>query len=52
VAGAQFAASARILSPETEPLLVIAVQNLSKEKYGWGDGLVVELLPSTRREGP
>ncbi|PYX88580.1 MAG: hypothetical protein DMG68_08160 [Acidobacteria bacterium] len=52
VAGAQFAASARILSPETEPLLVIAVQNLSKEKYGWGDGLVVELLPSTRSEGP
>jgi deazaflavin-dependent oxidoreductase (nitroreductase family) len=47
VAGAQFAARARILSAETEPLLVTTIQNLSREKYGWGDGLVVELLPST-----
>lgn len=43
VAGKEFSANARKLSPESEPALVAAVQNLSREKYGWGDGLVVEL---------
>jgi deazaflavin-dependent oxidoreductase (nitroreductase family) len=41
----QFAAQARILPPETDPELVRTIQNLSREKYGWGDGLVVELIP-------
>jgi hypothetical protein len=29
----------------SEPDLVRTVQQLSEAKYGWGDGLVVELEP-------
>jgi deazaflavin-dependent oxidoreductase (nitroreductase family) len=43
VAGSDFAGTARIVSPESEPELHRKVQSLSREKYGWGDGLVVEL---------
>jgi len=42
-AGNSFRAGARVLSPGTE--LTQAIQQLSREKYGWGDGLVVELTP-------
>lgn len=45
VGGECFAARAGILSPEADPELFQTVQNLSREKYGWGDGLVVELIP-------
>jgi hypothetical protein len=45
VAGKSFAARARVVSAETEPELHRAVQDLSREKYGWGDGQVVELIP-------
>ena len=38
-------ARARFLSNETESGLVGAVRNLFKEKYGWGEGLPVELTP-------
>ena len=41
----RFRASARIISPESEPRLHSAVQQNSRQKYGWGDGLVVELKP-------
>jgi deazaflavin-dependent oxidoreductase (nitroreductase family) len=44
VADEKFSAQARIL-PETEPDLRAEVQALSQEKYGWGDGLVVEIIP-------
>ncbi len=44
--GKSFAANARVLSPETEPELHRAVQDLSRKKYGWGEGLIVELTPS------
>ena len=44
--GKSFAANARVLSPETEPELHCAVQDLSRKKYGWGEGLIVELTPS------
>jgi deazaflavin-dependent oxidoreductase (nitroreductase family) len=47
VAGKNFPAEARILSPETEPGLCRTVQNLSRKKYGWGEGLVVELAPAS-----
>ena len=43
VAGNSSRAGARILSPGTE--LTRAIQQLSRDKYGWGDGLVVELTP-------
>ncbi len=41
-----FAANARVLSPEAEPELHRAVQDLSRKKYGWGEGVIVELTPS------
>ncbi len=43
----RFSAMARIISPDTEPELSAAVQQLSREKYGWGEGRVVELRPKT-----
>jgi hypothetical protein len=46
VAERRFSARARILSSEADAELMQTIQNLSREKYGWGDGLVVELVPS------
>ena len=45
VAGQSFAARARIVSPDTEPDLHRAVQELSRQKYGWGEGTIVKLDP-------
>src|SRR5262249_60832702 len=36
---------ARVIEAHLEPELHHAVQELSERKYGWGDGLVVELNP-------
>jgi hypothetical protein len=49
VAGLNFVGTARTVSPESEPELHRKVQNLSREKYGWGDGLVVELRARDER---
>jgi deazaflavin-dependent oxidoreductase (nitroreductase family) len=46
VAGEEFSGLARIL-PEDEPELTAAVQDLSRQKYGWGEGLVVEITRET-----
>lgn len=43
----RFSAMARIISADTETELSGAVQQLSRDKYGWGEGLVVELRPET-----
>ena len=43
-----FAARARIVSPDTDPDLHQWVCDLSRQKYGWGDGTVVELSPVKR----
>ena len=45
VAGKTFSAEARVLKSETDTELVKTVQDLSSKKYGWGDGLVVQLTP-------
>ncbi len=45
VAGQQFPATARILDRAADGELAQRVQELSRAKYGWGDGLVVELKP-------
>lgn len=45
VGGSRFAGKARILDRESEPDLWAQIQELSREKYGWGDGLVVEIKP-------
>jgi deazaflavin-dependent oxidoreductase (nitroreductase family) len=41
----QFTAEARIVTADAEPDTVATVRRLSEEKYGWGDGLVVALIP-------
>jgi len=41
-----FAASARVLDPQADAALILEVQVLSREKYRWGEGLIVELTPS------
>jgi deazaflavin-dependent oxidoreductase (nitroreductase family) len=40
-----FVGQARVVDPERDPHLNRAVQKLSETKYGWGNGLVVELIP-------
>jgi hypothetical protein len=40
-----FPVAARVLSPEADSELNRTTQDLSRTKYGWGEGLVVELLP-------
>ena len=40
---------ARVVRAETAPALVRDIQARSKTKYGWGDGLVIELDPGPRR---
>jgi deazaflavin-dependent oxidoreductase (nitroreductase family) len=47
--GERFSATARILNPDAEPELYASVQQLSRDKYGWGDGVVVELKPQNRQ---
>jgi deazaflavin-dependent oxidoreductase (nitroreductase family) len=45
VAGESFTVRARTVSAEDEPELHRAIADLSREKYGWGEGTVVELEP-------
>jgi len=40
-----FAARARVVDAGAEPELAQAIRGRSERKYGWGDGLVVELRP-------
>ena len=49
VGTARFDGRARVVRTETAPALVRDIQARSKTKYGWGDGLVVELDPGARR---
>jgi deazaflavin-dependent oxidoreductase (nitroreductase family) len=48
VAGQSFAARARVVSPENEAELWRSMRELSRKKYGWGDGTIVELEPSAK----
>jgi deazaflavin-dependent oxidoreductase (nitroreductase family) len=45
VAGQEFAGRARILPKEHDTELIETVKALSQQKYGWSDGLVVEIVP-------
>ena len=51
VGARSFRAHARVVDSVAERELVRAVRRLSEAKYGWGDGLVVELRP-VRRAAP
>lgn len=42
-----FEGVARVVEAEQERELHRQIQALSEDKYGWGDGLVVELRPAT-----
>jgi hypothetical protein len=50
VAGEEFPARARVLNQERDRSLQHEVQALSRKKYGWGDGLVIEIEPRTPQE--
>jgi deazaflavin-dependent oxidoreductase (nitroreductase family) len=46
VGDAEFNAIARVLHNDREPELAAAVKALFDAKYGWSDGLIVELTPA------
>ena len=46
VGNSEFNATARVVEAQAEPALHKTIQALSKEKYGWGNGLVVEITPA------
>ncbi len=48
VGPASFEGRARVLDAGADGVLVAAIQTRSREKYGWGDGLVVELIALPR----
>ena len=45
VSGSASEGKARILDAESENELATKISGLMKGKYGWGDGLIVELTP-------
>ena len=45
VAERRFAGTARALDPVSDRYAWMMVQQLSRSKYGWGEGTVVELRP-------
>ena len=45
VNGREFAATARVLDEQSDAPLYQLAQQLEHEKYGWGDGLPVEITP-------
>ena len=47
VGGRAFKARARVVEAAADRALGAAIQALSRAKYGWGEGLVVELRPSS-----
>ena len=44
-----FPARGRVVDAEADPASHDTAQELSEKKYGWGDGLVVELIPEAER---
>lgn len=52
VGGQRFRARARIVEARKEPGLAREIRARSTRKYGWGDGLIVELVPARRPRGP
>jgi hypothetical protein len=45
VEGKTYQGSGRTVSPQTEPELAAVVSAKMDEKYGWSEGLIVELSP-------
>ena len=42
----RFPGRARVVDAAAEPRLHAAVRKTSEKKYGWGDGLVIEIRPA------
>ena len=51
VAGSSMEGTARVMDTKAERTLWRQIQGLSEKKYGWGDGLIVEITP-VGEEGP
>lgn len=51
VGGARYHGTARVVAADLEPLLAGAVSAKMDAKYGWSDGLIVELTPGERIDG-
>jgi deazaflavin-dependent oxidoreductase (nitroreductase family) len=49
VGARRFRGRARVVDGRTERSLVLAVRGRSEAKYGWGAGLVVEIVPPRAR---
>ena len=45
IANQRFPAYARVITADSDPDLHRSVQQASRDKYGWGEGVVVELAP-------
>jgi deazaflavin-dependent oxidoreductase (nitroreductase family) len=45
VAGSSMEGTARVMDAKAERTLWQKIQALSEKKYGWGDGLIVEITP-------
>ena len=45
IGDSEFEATARILDKERDAAIWKLAQDLEREKYGWGDGLPVEITP-------
>jgi deazaflavin-dependent oxidoreductase (nitroreductase family) len=50
IAEERFSASARVITAGSDPVLHKSVQQVSRAKYGWGEGVVVELAPVSIRQ--
>jgi hypothetical protein len=46
IGGAEFNAIARVVHNDREPQLAVTVKALFDAKYGWCEGLIVELKPA------
>ena len=46
VAGSSMEATARAMDAKVDRTLWRRIQALSEKKYGWGDGLIVEITPT------
>ena len=47
--GRECEAAARVLDPERDRAAWELAQRLGREKYGWGEGLPVEIVPESAR---
>jgi deazaflavin-dependent oxidoreductase (nitroreductase family) len=47
--GREMEATARVLDPLRDPALWELAQDLGRKKYGWGEGLPVEIAPESDR---